>query len=202
MGCFPGITGRGEDSRAPGGKPWRGAPGGPWLGDWPADGPRRACPPPSAPAASTGRALGPQPRPDSRAEPTGQREGCPQDARCSPRSHPMGEPVSLPGSTDPPRRAAPTPAPRSLAQYRVSARIQVCQGGQSDVGLLPLLPSPRLSTGDTALSMQTQRWEKQRGHMVFAEPGISLLDFLRSSNPRETEISPPCKGSHGLAVQF
>lgn len=43
MGCFPGITGRGEDSRALGGKPWRGAPGGPWLGDWPADGPRRAC---------------------------------------------------------------------------------------------------------------------------------------------------------------
>lgn len=82
----------------------------------------------------------------------------------------MGEPVSLPGGTDPPGGLPPTLAPRSLAQYRVSARVQVCQGGRVTWAQLPLLPSLRLSTGDTALSVQTQRWEKQRGHVVFAEP--------------------------------
>nr|CAI9703088.1 unnamed protein product [Rangifer tarandus platyrhynchus] len=38
-----------------------------------------------------------------------------------------------------PRRAALNPAPHSLAQSRVSARIQMCQGRLNEVGLLPLL---------------------------------------------------------------
>ena len=67
--------------------------------------------------------------------------------------------------------------------------------------LASTLAEPGLS-GRSSPGSREKGWEKQRGHMVFAEPGISLLDFLRSSNPRETEISPPCKGSHGLAVQF
>lgn len=135
--------------------------------------PRRACPLPSA-SASTGRALGPRPRPDSRAEPAGQTEGCPQDARYTPRSRPTGEPISLPSSTDP-CRAAPTPAPAAWPSLGVSQNPDV-PGQLNEVGLLPLLCQPvplhgqhglspcRLSTGRSggaswsSLSRESRSW--------------------------------------------
>ena len=100
--------------------------------------------------------------------------------------------VSLPGGTDS-WRAALKPAPCSLAQSRVSARIQMCQGRLNEMGLLPLLClcQPWLS----ACRLSNGRSREPTPSAVSA--GISFLDFLSSLNPQETEVSPPHKGSHG-----
>lgn len=160
----------------------------------------QTCPPPSvlpdpsqlppSPTASRGRARGLWPRPDTEARPTRQRhiprkEGLRQDASPGSTSWVGGKREKWawwglvqpsPPSQNGPKasRHPPTPAPSSLAQTWVSARIQICQGRLNEENLFPPLCQ---SGANLALPVQIQHWKKQRGPLVLTQcrnpiPGV------------------------------
>lgn len=104
----------------------------------------------------------------------------------------------------PPCLAAPPqslpPAPSSLTQTQVSARVQMCQGrlsaGEPASSALPSCCQVGHSSGrlSTARSMQAP-WSQ-------LSTGIPFPDCLSSFNPQGTGASPPRKGHHALAVQL